>query len=119
MLNKGTGFSAEERQALGLEGLLPVRTKNQQQQAERIYAHLRTQTDDLQKYVLLSALLNRNMHLFYRVLADNLEELMPIVYTPTVGVGCQRFSEVWRRPRGLFLSYPNRFRLDEIFAETA
>jgi hypothetical protein len=82
-LNKGTGFPLGERRALGLEGLLPVRAKNQAQQAERIYQQLRNAPDDLQKYVMLNALLNRNVHLYYRVLADHLEELMPIVYTPT------------------------------------
>ena len=81
-LNKGTGFPLDERQAFGLEGLLPVRAKNQTQQAERIYQQLRSAPDDLQKYVMLNALLNRNVHLYYSVLADHLEELMPIVYTP-------------------------------------
>jgi malic enzyme len=114
LLNKGTGFSAEERQALGLEGLLPVRTKNQQQQAERIYAHLRTQTDDLQKYVLLSALLNRNMHLFYRVLADHLEELMPIVYTPTVGTAVQRFSRVFQGGGGVWITPDMKGRMEQV-----
>src|SRR5690606_41660685 len=96
MLNKGTAFSAEERAMFGLEGLLPVRTKTQKQQATRIYEQLQAQPDDLQKYVMLSALLNRNVHLFYRVLIDHLEELMPIVYTPTVGTAVQRVSRVFQ-----------------------
>ena len=106
MLNKGTAFSTVERERLGLEGLLPVRSKNQSQQAERIYEQLQCQPDDLQKYVLLSALLNRNMHLFYRVLADHLEELMPIVYTPTVGTAVQRFSRVFQGGGGVWIT-PN------------
>lgn len=95
-LNKGTGFSLSERQTFGLEGLLPVRTKNQTQQAERTYEQLCRQPDDLQKYMMLSALYNRNMHLYFRVLADHLEELMPIVYTPTVGAAVQHFSHVFQ-----------------------
>jgi malic enzyme len=99
-LNKGTGFPLTERQTFGLEGLLPVRAKNQTQQAERVYEQLRQQPDDLQKYVMLSALSNRNLHLYHRVLADHLEELMPIVYTPTVGAAVQRFSHVFQGGSG-------------------
>jgi malate dehydrogenase (oxaloacetate-decarboxylating) len=95
-LNKGTGFPLAERQALGLEGLLPVRPKDPGQQAQRIYEQLRAQPDDLQKYVMLAALHNRNVHLYFKVLADHLEELMPIVYTPTVGAAVQRFSQVFQ-----------------------
>jgi malic enzyme len=103
-VNKGTGFPVEERETLGLEGLLPVRAKNQTQQAERIYEQLARQTDDLQKYVMLNALLNRNAHLYYRVLADHLEELMPIVYTPTVGAAVQRFSHVFQGGGGVWIT---------------
>ena len=95
-LNKGTGFPLVERQTFGLEGLLPVRAKNQNQQAERTYEQLCRQPDDLQKYMMLNALYNRNMHLYFRVLADHLEELMPIVYTPTVGAAVQHFSHVFQ-----------------------
>lgn len=99
-LNKGTGFPVEERRTLGLEGLLPVQAKNQTHQAKRIYEQLCDQPDDLQKYVMLSALFNRNVYLYYRVLADHLEELMPIVYTPTVGAAVQRFSQVFQGGTG-------------------
>jgi malate dehydrogenase (oxaloacetate-decarboxylating) len=99
-LNKGTAFPLEERRAFGLEGLLPVRAKNQAHQAKRIYEQLCKQPDDLQKYVMLSALFNRNVHLYYRVLGDHLEELMPIVYTPTVGAAVQRFSQVFQGGTG-------------------
>jgi malic enzyme len=99
-LNKGTAFTVEERRAFGLEGLLPVQVKNQTHQAKRIYQQLRKQPDDLQKYVMLSALFNRNVYLYHRVLADHLEELMPIVYTPTVGAAVQRFSQVFQGGTG-------------------
>ncbi|HEX6999760.1 MAG TPA: NAD-dependent malic enzyme [Gammaproteobacteria bacterium] len=114
LLNKGTGFTASERHALNLEGLLPVRTKTQGQQAERIYHQLQSQNDDLQKYVLLAALLNRNVHLFYRVLGDHLEELMPIVYTPTVGVAVQRFSRVFQGGGGIWITPDMKGRMETV-----
>ncbi len=114
MLNKGTAFSAEERQLFGLEGLLPVRTKNIKQQAERIYAQLAEQPDNLQKYVLLTALSNRNVHLFYRVLADHLEELIPIVYTPTVGTAVQRFSRVFQGGGGVWITPDMKGRMADV-----
>jgi malate dehydrogenase (oxaloacetate-decarboxylating) len=114
MLNKGTAFSAEERELLGLEGSLPFRSKNQQQQADRIYEQLQAQPDDLQKYVLLSALLNRNAHLFYKVLIDHLEELMPIVYTPTVGTAVQRFSRVFQGGGGVWITPDMKGRMVDV-----
>jgi malic enzyme len=113
-LNKGTGFPIEERHAFGLEGLLPVRAKNQTQQAERIYQQLRGAPDDLQKYVMLNALLNRNVHLYYRVLADHLEELMPIVYTPTVGAAVQRFSRVFQGGGGIWVTPDMKGRMQDV-----
>jgi malate dehydrogenase (oxaloacetate-decarboxylating) len=113
-LNKGTGFPLHERQAFGLEGLLPVRSKNQTQQAERIYQQLRGAPDDLQKYVMLNALLNRNVHLYYRVLADHLEELMPIVYTPTVGAAVQRFSQVFQGGGGIWITPDMKGRMEDV-----
>jgi malic enzyme len=104
MYNKGTAFSAEERQKFDLEGLLPVRSKNLSLQAQRIYDQLQHQPDDLQKYVLLAALQNRNVHLFYRVLGEHLEELMPIVYTPTVGTAVQHFSRVFQGGGGIWIT---------------
>ena len=77
---------------------------------------LRDYATDFERYAFLRDLLDTNETLFYRLLTDNLEELLPLVYTPTVGEGCERFSEIWRKPRGIFLSYPNRERLDEILA---
>jgi malic enzyme len=113
-LNKGTGFPIAERQAFGLEGLLPVRAKNQTQQAERIYQQLSSAPDDLQKYVMLNALLNRNVHLYYRVLADHLEELMPIVYTPTVGAAVQRFSQVFQGGGGVWITPDMQGRMEQV-----
>jgi malic enzyme len=113
-LNKGTGFPVEERQALGIEGLLPVRAKNQTQQAQRIYEQLSCQSDDLQKYIMLNALLNRNAHLYYRVLADHLEELMPIVYTPTVGAAVQRFSHVFQGGGGIWITPDMKGRMRSV-----
>ena len=113
-LNKGTGFPLDERRTFGLEGLLPVRAKNQSQQAERIYQQVRSAPDDLQKYVMLNALLNRNVHLYYRVLADHLEELMPIVYTPTVGAAVQRFSQVFQGGGGIWITPDMKGRMQDV-----
>ena len=116
-LNKGTGFSALERQQLGLEGLLPIQIKSQSHQAQRIYEQLQSESDDLQKYVLLSALLNRNQHLFYRVLRDHLEELMPIVYTPTVGIAVQRFSRVFQGGGGVWITPDMQGRMSDVLRD--
>jgi malic enzyme len=114
MLNKGTAFSGEERQRLGLEGSLPYRSTNQKQQADRIFEQLQAQPDDLQKYLLLSALLNRNAHLFYRVLIDHIEDLMPIVYTPTVGTAVQHFSRVFQGGGGVWITPDMKGRMAEV-----
>ena len=119
MLNKGTAFSAEERYRLGLEGLLPFKSTTQAQQAARIYEQLQAQPDDLQKYLLLSALQNRNTHLFYRLLGDHLEELMPIVYTPTVGKASQYYSNVFRRSRGVFITPAYKGRIEKVLRRAA
>jgi malic enzyme len=104
IINKGTAFTARERELLGLEGLLPQQIKTQAQQAERIYEQLTAQPDDLQKYVMFAALQNRNVHLFHAVLRAHLEELMPIVYTPTVGTAVQRFSHVFQGGGGVWIT---------------
>src|SRR5690349_4601913 len=117
LLNKGTAFTEHERDLFHLHGLLPPHVGTLDQQVERRLRALRACDNDLERYAFMRDLQDVNETLFYALLVRNAAELMPIVYTPTVGVGCQRFSEVWRRPRGLFLSYPNRFRLDEIFAD--
>ncbi len=90
VLNKGSAFTADERDALGLRGLLPPRAQTQAEQVERVLGHLARKSTDLERYISLIALAGRNQTLFYRVLIDHIEQLMPIVYTPTVGEACQQ-----------------------------
>jgi malate dehydrogenase (oxaloacetate-decarboxylating) len=103
-LNKGTAFPESERAALGLTGLLPSRVLTLDQQAQRAYKQCSQQASDLDKNVYLTALHDRNEVLFYRVLTDHLSELLPIVYTPTIGEAIQQYSHQYRRPRGVYLS---------------
>ncbi|MFI9724262.1 NAD-dependent malic enzyme [Streptomyces sp. NPDC052396] len=103
-INKGTAFTTEERQALGLIGLLPPRVLTLEQQTARVYAQYRVQPSDLAKHVHLTALHDRNEVLFYRLISEHLEEMLPIVYTPTVGTAIERYSYEYRRPRGVYLS---------------
>jgi len=116
-LNKGTSFTEEERDLFHLHGLLPPHIGTLQDQAARRIKVLREFETDFERYAYLRDLQDTNETLFYKVLVDHIEELLPIVYTPTVGEGCQRFSEIWRRPRGLFLSYANKHRIADIFAD--
>jgi malate dehydrogenase (oxaloacetate-decarboxylating) len=119
LYNKGTGFPAAERAAFGLEGLLPSQQITMAMQARRIYAAIGAYQDPLEKYVELAALQDRNEHLFYRVLCDHLEELMPIVYTPTVGLATRRFSEVFRRGRGVWITPDFRGRIAAVLRRAA
>ena len=114
LTTKGTAFTRDERHRYGLLGLLPTAEKTLAQQAEHSWHEFSTRHDDLDKHIYLRALQDRNETLFYRVLRDHIPETMPIVYTPTVGEACQRFSGIYRRPRGLFVSYPDRERLSEV-----
>jgi malate dehydrogenase (oxaloacetate-decarboxylating) len=104
MLNRGTAFTHPERRTLGLQGLLPSGMSTLEGQLRRVYAQYRRQPDDLAKHVFLANLRDRNEVLFYRLLTDHLEEMLPIVYTPTVGQAIERYSHEYRRPRGVFLS---------------
>jgi len=113
-LNKGTAFSDHERDVFGLHGLLPPHVGSLDDQIERRIQTLRHQPNSFNKYAFLRDLQDTNETLFYALLLRNIEEMLPLVYTPTVGEGCQRFSEIWRKPRGLFLSYPNKDRIDQI-----
>jgi malate dehydrogenase (oxaloacetate-decarboxylating) len=114
LTTKGTAFTYAERRTLGLVGLLPTAEKTLDQQVEHIWNEFSTRRDDLDRHIYLRALQDRNETLFYRFLRDHIPETMPIVYTPTVGEACQRFSEIYRRPRGLFVSYPDRDALGEV-----
>ena len=114
LTTKGTAFTRAERIEFGLLGLLPTAEKTVDQQVEHCWREFSTRREGLDKHIYLRALQDRNETLFYRVLRDHIVETMPIVYTPTVGEACQRFSEIYRRPRGLFVSYPDRDRLRDV-----
>jgi len=114
LTTRGTAFSEAERRKYGLLGLLPTAVKTLDEQARHVWHEFSTRHDDLDKHIYLRALQDRNETLFYRVLSDHIPETLPIVYTPTVGEACQRFGEIYRRPRGLFVSYPDRDCLEEV-----
>ena len=117
MLNKGSAFTAGERAAFHLHGLLPPHIGTLEEQVERRWKVLSAFETDFEKYAFLRDLQDANETLFYALMASHLAETLPLVYTPTVGEGCQRFSEIWRKPRGVFVSYPNRSRIREILAD--
>jgi malate dehydrogenase (oxaloacetate-decarboxylating) len=115
-LNKGTAFPDHERDIFDLHGLLPPHIGNLNDQLERRMQALTGQPTPFNKYTFLRDLQDTNETLFYALVVRNVEQMLPLVYTPTVGEGCQRFSEIWRKPRGLFLSYPNRDRITQILS---
>ncbi len=102
--NYGTAFSEEARDELGLRGLLPPRVFTQAEQVQRVLENFARKPDDLERYIMLNALSSRNENLFYRVVVDNIDKMMPIIYTPTVGQACQEYGHIFRQPRGLFIS---------------
>src|SRR4029434_2719933 len=116
LLNKGTAFTEQERDALGLRGLLPAHVLSLEQQAERVLSNLRHLPNDLEKYVALNALHDRNEALFFRVVCDNVDEIQPLIYTPTVGLACQRFGHIFQRPRGMFISINDRGRIADVLS---
>lgn len=113
-LNKGTAFSEQERREFGLHGLLPPQVETLQEQVVRAYEAYKRKDDDLERHIYLRALQDTNEVLFYRLLLDHIEEMTPIVYTPTVALACEQFSHIYRRPRGLFISYPLRDSLTQL-----
>jgi malic enzyme len=114
LTNKGTAFPAEERRSLDLEGLLPPAICTIEDQLDRVYDNFRNKADDLEKYVFLNSLQDRNETLFFRLLQEHLEEMAPIVYTPTVGAACQRFSHIYRRARGLYIPIGQDSRIEHM-----
>jgi malate dehydrogenase (oxaloacetate-decarboxylating) len=113
LLNKSSAFPEKERRELGLLGLLPLHTSTIEEQLTRVYENYQRKDSDIERYIFLTALQDRNETLFYRLLQEHVTEMMPIIYTPTVGEGCRQYSHVFRRPRGLYISYPYR---DEILS---
>ena len=116
LLNKGSAFSERERRELGLLGLLPPHVSTLDEQLTRTYENYTRKESDLERYIFLTALQDRNETLFYRLLHDHVAEMMPIIYTPVVGAGCQQYSHIYRRPRGLYISYPQIDEIDAILA---
>jgi malate dehydrogenase (oxaloacetate-decarboxylating) len=114
LLNKGSAFPEDERRQFGLLGLLPPHCSTVEEQLARVYENYSRKESDLERYVFLTALQDRNETLFYRLLQEHIGEMMPIIYTPTVGEGCRKYSHVFRRPRGLYISYPHRDEIPSI-----
>jgi len=114
LLNKGTAFTEAERDALGLRGLLPPHVHTQEEQVARVLQQLRRMADPLDKFVALNALHDRNEALFFRLICDHVDEMQPLIYTPTVGLACQRFGQIFQRPRGMFVSANDRGRIVSI-----
>ena len=116
LLNKGSAFSEEERREFDLLGLLPPHVSTMDEQLARTYQSYRQKPDDIERYIYLISLQDRNETLFYRLLEEHVTEMTPIIYTPVVGEACQKYSQIYRRPRGLYISYPQRDEIETILA---
>ena len=116
LFNKGTAFSMEERDALGLHGLLPPRPTTLDEQVCRVMANYRHKPNDLEQHIFLMGLHDRNETLFYRAVVDNVEELMPVIYTPTVGKACQQYGLIFRRARGMYITADDHGRVAKVLA---
>ena len=114
ILNKGTAFTGDERTEFSLHGLLPPQVERLDEQVVRAYEAYERKTDDLERHIYLRALQDTNEVLFYRLLLDHIEEMTPVIYTPTVALACEQFSHIYRRPRGLFISYPLRDSISQL-----
>jgi malic enzyme len=114
--NKSTAFTAAERAELGLDGLVPPAVSTMEQQLARVYENYRVKQTPLERFIHLASLQDRNETLFFRLLHDHIDEMMPVVYTPAVGEACQQYSHIYRHPRGLYISYEQRNQIDAIFA---
>lgn len=114
LLNKGTAFSEEEREALGLRGLLPSKVHTMEEQVQRVMENYNQKQNDFDKYLYLTELQDRNETLFYRVVMENIDEMMPIIYTPTVGKACQEYAHIFRRSRGMYISLNDKGRIAEV-----
>lgn len=114
LLNKGSAFSQEERDSFNLTGLLPHTTETIEEQSLRAYQQLRSFTNDMDKHIYLRNIQDTNETLFFHLIEQNIEEIMPLIYTPTVGQACEKFSQIYRRKRGLFISYPERHKIDDM-----
>ena len=114
LLNKGSAFTREERHYFNLEGLLPHNIESIEEQAQRAYQQMNAHASDLDKHIYLRAIQDTNETLYFRLVTNHLEEIMPLIYTPTVGAACEQFSKIYRRKRGLFISYPDIDRIDDM-----
>lgn len=116
LLNKGTGFSQAERDEFNLNGLLPPDIATIEHQLQRVYEAYQENTTDIDRHIFLRSLQDRNETLFYHLLVTYITEMLPIVYTPVVGQACQQFHRIYRQPRGLFIAYPNKDKIDEMLS---
>jgi len=115
LLNKGAAFTLEERDTLGLRGLVPPKVGTLEEQVERVLENFRSKIDPMEKYIFLAALHDRNETLYYKVLTENMREMTPIVYTPVVGKACQQFGHIYRKNRGMYISIQDRGHIREMF----